>query len=235
MKKSTKITLGIVLAAMISSGGFVYASFNGVPWKKVQVAQELEKHVEKRYNTDVEVVDKYYNFKDGSYGATFKVQEDKKEFTFAAEKTGSGNYLDYYVEELWTSQLKEDSEPIIKQSFKNLPIESYDYIFIYGIADELQIKNDNIPNYKNVNSKLDLVLRLQDYWSEETKKKGINETYTLIQELKKRGIDNIGLIIYYKERSNEQDKGHFYGISFEAEDLKMVHTKEDVEKYFIEL
>ena len=49
------------------------------------------------------------------------------------------------------------------------------YIFIYGIADELQIKNDNIPNYKNVNSKLDLVLRLQDYWSEETKKKGINE------------------------------------------------------------
>ena len=142
---------------------------------------------------------------------------------------------DYYVEELWTSQLKEDSEPIIKQSFKNLPIESYDYIFIYGIADELQIKNDNIPNYKNVNSKLDLVLRLQDYWSEETKKKGINETYTLIQELKKRGIDNIGLIIYYKERSNEQEKGHFYGISFEAEDLKMVHTKEDVEKYFIEL
>ena len=235
MKRSTKITLGIVSAAIISFGGFVYTSFNGVPWKKVQVAQELEKHVEKKYNTEVEVVDKYYNFKDGSYAATFKVQEDKKEFTFDTEKTGSGNYLDYYVEELWKSQLKEDSEPIIKQCYKSLPIESYDYIFIYGIADELQIRSDNIPNYKKVNSELDLVLRLKDYWNEETKKKGINETYTLIQELKKKGIDNIGLTIYYKERAEEQEKGHFYGISFEPGDLKKVHTQENVEKYLIEL
>lgn len=234
MKRLTKITLGIVSAAMISFGGFVYVSFNGLPWKKVQVAQELEKHVEKKYNTDVEIVDKYYNFKDGSYAAKFKVQEDKKEFTFATEKTSSGNYLDYYVEELWTSQLKKESYPIIERSFKSLPIESYDYHFIYGIADELQIKSDNIPNYKKVNSKLDLVLRLQDYWSEETKKKGINETYTLIQELKKQGIDNIGLIIDYKERTEYQEKGHVYRIFFEAGDLKKVHTQEDVEKYFIE-
>ena len=202
--------------------------------EKVKVSQELEKHVENKYNINVEVVDKYYNFKDGSYGATFKVHGDQGEFTFNSDKVSSGKYLDYYVEELWKSQLKKESDPIIKRSFKSLPIESYDYFFIYGIADELQIKSDNIPNYKKVNSKLDLVLRLQDYWSEETKKKGINETYTLIQELKKKGIDNIGLIIYYKERSDEQEKGHFYGISFEAGDLKMVHTKEDVEKYFIE-
>ena len=134
-------------------------------------------------------------------GLHLKYKKIKRNLHLLAEKMGSGNYLDYYVEELWTSQLKEDSEPIIKQSFKSLPIESYDYIFIYGIADELQIKSDNIPNYKKVNSKLDLVLRLQDYWSEETKEKGINETYTLIQELKKKGIDNIGLTIYYKERS----------------------------------
>ena len=234
MKKSTKIILCIVSATMIAFGGFVYVSFNGLPWKKVQVAQELEKHVEKKYNTDIQIVDKYYNFKDGSYAATFKVQEDKKEFTFATGKTSSGNYLDYYVEELWASQLKKESYPIIKRSFKSLPIESYDYSFIYGIADELQIKSDNIPNYKKVNSELNLVLRLQDYWSEETKKKGINETYTLIQELKKQGIDNIGLIIDYKERAEEQEKGHIYRIFFEAGDLKKVHTQEDVEKYLIE-
>ena len=48
MKKSTKVTLGIVSAAVISFGGFVYVSFNGVPWGKVKVSQELEKHVENK-------------------------------------------------------------------------------------------------------------------------------------------------------------------------------------------
>lgn len=233
MKKSTKVTLGIVSAVVIAFGGFEYVSFNGVPWEKVKVSQELEKHIENKYNINVEVVDKYYNFKDGDYGAKFTVHGDQEEFTFNSDKVDDGKYLDYYVEELWTSQLKKESYPIIKRSFKSLPIESYDYNFIYGIADELQIKSDNIPNYKKVNSKLDLVLRLQDYWSEETKKKGINETYTLIQELKKQGIDNIGLIIDYKERTEEQEKGLIYRIFFEAGDLKKVHTQEDVEKYLI--
>ena len=233
MKKSIKVTLGIVSAAVIAFVGFGYVSFNGVLWEKVKVSQELEKHVENKYNINVEVVDKYYNFKDGKYGAIFKVHGDQGGFTFNSDKVSDGEYWDYYVEELWKSQLKKESEPIVKHSFKSLPIVSYDYFFIYGIADELQIKSDNIPNYKKVNSKLDLVLRLQDYWSEETKKKGINETYTLIQELKKKGIDNIGLTIYYKERSDEQEKGPFYGISFEVGDLKMVHAKEDIEKYFI--
>ena len=142
--------------------------------------------------------------------------------------------MDYYVEELWTSQLKKESYPIIKRSFKSLPIESYDSNFIYGIADELQIKSDNIPNYKKVNSKLGLVLRLQDYWNEETKNKGINETYTLIQEFKKKGIDDIGLIVNYKLREGEQEMGHIYRVFIEAGDLKKVHTREDVEKYLIE-
>ena len=234
MKKLIKVTLGIISAAVIAFGGFGYVSFNGVPWEKVKVSQELEKHVENKYNINVEVVDKYYNFKDGSYGAMFKVHGDQREFTFNSHKVSNGEYWDYYVEELWKSQLNKESYPIIKRSFESLPIESYDYFFIYGIADELQIESNDIPNYKKVNSKLDLVLRLQDYWSEETKKKGINETYMLIQELKKKDIDNIGLAIYYKEGSDEQEKEHFYGISFEAGDLKMVHTKEDIEKYFIE-
>ena len=234
MKKSIKIILWIGLAAIISFAGYLYFSFNGVPWKKVQVAQEIEKHVEKKYNTDVEVVDTYYNFKFGNYGATFKAQKDNIEFTFDTEKTRSGNYLDYYVEALWASQLKEDSEPIIKQSFESLAIESYDYHFTYGIATDLQIKSDHIPNYKTVNSQLDLVLRLKNYWSEETKKKGIDATFTFIQELKKKGIDNIGLRIYYKEKVEEQKNWNYYGISFDPGDLKKVQTQKDVENYLIE-
>ena len=63
-----------------------YVSFNGVPWKKNTVAQELEKHVENKYNIHVEVVEKYYNFKDGSYGAKFKVDGEQGEFTFNSDK-----------------------------------------------------------------------------------------------------------------------------------------------------
>ena len=123
---------------------------------------------------------------------------------------------------------------MIKHSFVSLPIESYDCSYIYGIAADLKIKSDNIPNYKKVNSQLDLVLRLQDYWSEETKEKGIDETYSFIQELKRSGIDNIGLRIYFKERAEEQEKGNFYGLSFEAGELKQVQTQEDVEKHFFD-
>ena len=136
MEKSIKIISYIGLAAIILFVGYLYISFNGVPWRKAQVAQEIEKHVEKKYNTDVEVVDKYYNFKFGNYGATFKAQVDNTEFIFETEKTNSGKYLDYYVEALWASQLKADSEAIIKQSFESLVIESYDYHFTYGMADK---------------------------------------------------------------------------------------------------
>lgn len=229
MKTSIKIIWWIGLAVIIFIVGYLYISFNGVPWKKNQVAEEIEKHVENKYNTDVELVDKYYNFKFSSYGATFQAQVDNIEFTFDTEKTTSGVYLDYYVEALWASQLKADSEPIIKQSFKSLPIESYDYHFTYGMADALHIKSDHIPNYKEVNSDLLLVIRLKNYWSEETKNKGINETYTFIQELKKNGIDNIGLMIRYKEK--EEEPWEFYGISFNPGDLKKVQTEKDVEKY----
>ena len=121
---------------------------------------------------------------------------------------------------------------MIKHSFESLPIESYDCFYIYGIAADLKIKSDNIPNYKKVNSQLDLVLRLQDYWSEETKEKGIDETYSFIQELKRNGIDNIGLRIYFKERAEEQEKGDFLWISFEAGDLKQVQTQGRCRKTF---
>ncbi len=234
MKTSIKIMLGIALAAMILIVGYLYILFNGVPWKKLQVAEEIEKHIENKYNTDVKVVDKYYNFKFGSYGATFQAQVDNMGFTFDTEKT-DGKYYDYFVEALWASQLKADSEPIIKQSFKSLPIESYDYHFTYGIANALHIKSDHIPNYKTVNSDLVLVIRLKNYWSEETKKKGIIETYTFIQELKKNGIDNIGLSIQYKEKEKEPQKWKFYSISFDPGDLKKVQTEKDVENYLMEL
>ena len=82
--------------------------------------------------------------------------------------------------------MKADSEAIIKQSFESLVIESYDYHFTYGMADALQIKSDNITNYNTVNSEIVLVIRLKNYWSEETKKKGIDETYTFIRTKKER-------------------------------------------------
>ena len=233
MKKSIKIIKYIGLAAIILFVGYLYISWNGVPWREARVAQEIEKHVEKKYNTDVEVVDKYYNFKFGNYGATFKAQVDNTEFIFDTEKTNSGKYLDYYVEALWASQLKADSEPIIKKSFDSLAIESYDYHFTYGMADDLQIKSDHIPNYKTVNSEIDLVIRLKNYWSEETKKKGIYETYTFIQELKKKGIDNIGLRILYKENLEEQQ--NTYGISLNPGDLEKVQIQKDVENYLFGL
>ena len=235
MKKTTIIFLSIGLAVIIAVAGFIYVTFNGVPWKKTQVVQELEQYIENKYNTDVEVVDSYYNFKFSSYGATFKGQDDQIEFTFETEKTNSGNYLDYYVEGLWAGQLREDSEPLVKQSFNHLSIESFDYHFIYGIADELQIKSDNIPNYKAVDSQLSLAINLNDYFNEETKEKGIRATYSLIQQLKKKEIDNIAVFINYNLTSEEKKIGKNYRIFIDVGYLKHIKTEEDLEIYLVEL
>ena len=108
MKKIIIVTLSIILAAVVVFIGYGYVSFNGVPWKKNTVARELEKHVENKYNIHVEVVEKYYNFKDGSYGAEFKVDGGHGEFTFNSDKLRDGKYSDYYIEALWQSQLKKE-------------------------------------------------------------------------------------------------------------------------------
>ena len=52
-------------------------------------------------------------------------------------------------------------------------------------------------------------------------------------ELKKKGIDNIGLRIRYKENVEEQH--NFYGISLNPGDLKKVQLQKDVENYLFGL
>ena len=122
MNKTIKIILLIVFTGIIGIGFYAYTSFNGVPWKKAQVAKELERYIENQYNTDVEVVDKFYNFKFDHYGADFKGTHDESEFIFRAAKTFRG-INDYYIEGLWEWQLREVAEPIVHDYIERLSID----------------------------------------------------------------------------------------------------------------
>lgn len=233
MKKTFILFLTIAIALILIFFSLIYVTFNGIPWKKGQVAKELEQYVETKYNTDVELVEHFYDFKFGSYGATFQGQEGQSTFTFTAEKVDRDHYLDYYVEELWRSQLKKDTEPIIKAYKNRLSIKSYDYLFIYGIANDLQIKGENIPNYKEVDSELNLLIELNHPWNEDLKEQDISETYAFITELKKNGIDNIGLTVNYKFQEGNQGKD--YRIMIDPGEFNNIQAPSDIEKYLVEL
>lgn len=226
MNKTIKIILLIVFTGIIGIGFYAYTSFNGVPWKKAQVAKELERYIEDQYNTDVEVVDKFYDFKFDHYGAEFKGTHDETEFIFRAEKTFRG-INDYYIEGLWEWQLRGDTEAILEEYQDRLDIDFYDYIYNYGIAEELKIDPENIPHYSEVDSQLEIIMHLKDEWNEESRDRDIGEVYSFINELKENGIENIGLMVNSKM---EKGKPTYY-ISIPPGEFNKIQSPSDLEKY----
>lgn len=226
MKKTLRIIFLVVLAFIIGIAIFVYTSFTGLPWKKTQTANELETILEEKYGTDVEVLESYYNFKSGGYGAKFKGKHGETDFTFFAEKT-SGYIYEYYIEGLWEWQLRGDTEAILEEYQDRLDIDFYDYIYNYGIAEELKIDPVNIPHYSEVDSQLEIIMHLKDEWNEESRDRDIGEVYSFINELKENGIENIGLMVNSKM---EKGKPTYY-ISIPPGEFNKIQSPSDLEKY----
>ena len=226
MNKTIKIILLIVFTGIIGIGFYAYTSFNGVPWKKAQVAKELERYIEDQYNTDVEVVDKFYNFKFDHYGAEFKGTHDETEFIFRAEKTFRGiNH--YYIEGLWEWQLREVAEPIVHDYIERLSIDDYSFLYLGGIAKDLNIQPDDIPHYTELDSQLDLIIHLDYVWDEQNKENGLDGAYSFIKELKNNGVESVNLMIV----SQWREEGHTYTLKVKPGELKNIQTRSDVENY----
>lgn len=101
---------------------YIYASFNGLPWKKESVAKKLESYVEEKYGIEVELKEKFYNFKDGSYGAKF-VLKDNDKITFLVYQYHTGTLSDEYPEAVWSKEVLDDVTPVLKQSFPTLNVK----------------------------------------------------------------------------------------------------------------
>lgn len=198
----------------------------GLPWKKEKVAMELKQYVEEKYDIEVELEESYYNFKDKSYGATF-VLKNEQSISFSAEKNRSGELDDYYPEAVWVNEVKNDVTPILKQSFPSFSIEDFLVNSVYGMGDEL-VKGKEIPSYKDVYTGTSINAYFRDNWTNETEQKLLKESYAFISSLKEKGVRNIDLNLYLKEK-NDGDVN--FVISIKGQDFNKIESEEDLKKF----
>ena len=223
-----KTLLKIFAVLAICVVGFFYVSFFGLPWKKVTVAKELEQYIEKKYAIDVDVKDRYYNFKDGSYGAIFV--ETTQQIDFTVEKISNDDILDYYAEAVWVEQVTVDTAPIIEKSFPSFTVKEPYISPVYGIGNDLTVTKD-IPNYRDVNTMVSLILRFEETRTKQTEEVLVTELFAFIQALQQVGIENVGITVYLDEEESPERKPKTFSISFEGHDLKNIHSEQQLQKF----
>lgn len=226
MKKPLLISLALLV---IGSLLFVYFSFSGLPWKKISVGKELRSYVEDKYDIQVTKIDNHYNFKYGSYESTFQVN-NKSTFEFQAEKLSNGEFTDNYVEEYWVNQAEKELSPLIEKSFPSLSKKDYSVGAVYGVASDLGI-TDVIPNYKDVNSALDLRIDFDEYPTKENKEALTKETLLFLSDLRKLGADRVGLILSLEKGAEDQADRQAFFYSFDHEEVTSIKTEKDLLPY----
>ncbi|MCA1029588.1 hypothetical protein LCL95_00920 [Bacillus timonensis] len=221
-----KISLIITGIGLILSAGFVYTSFFGTPWGKYFTAKKLHAQVEEKYDIQVEISDRYYNFKDGKYGARFTVLDGEyKGLTFSGESYSSQTLYDYYPEAVWKKQLSDEVSPTLNQLFPNPEFIAIDGV--YGIGQDLQIEKD-IPHFTEIESRFFIAVHLTKEWSEKTEAETIEKTYRLVSLLQEKDIQNVEVTIYFEVLD---DSKHMNFINIPATELNNIKQKEDIKKY----
>lgn len=161
MSRRLKIFLSGILGMIIIVTLFFYFSLYGLPIKKSSIANTVQKHLEEKYETNVELVGAVYNFQDKNYGGVFKIDD----IEFYAEKISKkdGEFLDTYPQEIWTRQIVTDYKDVYKKVFPRairIQANFNDYV-------EPIIEGPKIPRYDEIDSSLTLNLTIDEALKEE--------------------------------------------------------------------
>ncbi|MBM7362068.1 hypothetical protein [Priestia taiwanensis] len=208
----------IFVTAIILYWGWFYVSFNGLPWKKYVIANELKEHVEQKYNIETTIEERYYTFKKPSYGVRLSEKGKNETFTFTADKVGD-ELLDSYLQHVWASQINEDMQPIVEKHMTNVhkhtahPSSHIEYNYT-GV----------IPLYKDVNEQLQYHILLKKVDEEVT----LTQLFHVIDEMKKKDIRNVHL---YVGSQTLPPKASFKTLDIPGNELDNIKTKEDILKY----
>lgn len=216
--------LFIGFAVLIIIGTIVSYFILGNPITRNTVSVELQDYLEDKYDEKFVLIDVYYNFKDGSYGAEF---EDKSGISFNAEKLHS-SYSDYYVENLWTTQLEKEVDSTLKNNLPSLSIEEINYNFVYGIANDLKVDPNKIPNYKDVDSELSIMIKISGEFKNEHKAQYLKEILNTLSILKKNEI-YVDFNVYFKSHNEE---GKSYNINIESHQINEIDSLKKLDEYF---
>ncbi|WP_157796194.1 YfjL-like protein [Bacillus xiapuensis] len=145
MKKRKRKVILAGLIILIFLSGFTYSYFKGTPWKKRQVAKELERYLEERYEQSFVLKSTFFNAEERQYGAVFSPKNDQSMAFNAREDGEKQTYSDDYPEGVWQREFQEDIESAVRKNFPNMT----DWFVgtAYGQSAEL-VKGPAIPTYQ---------------------------------------------------------------------------------------
>ncbi|WP_042348327.1 YfjL-like protein [Bacillus massiliigorillae] len=229
MKK--KIVWGSFLVAIIAICLLIFISLFGNPIKKYTVSRELLNKLEEKYDEKFTLVKSSYYWKVGTYGGVYQPEKNKN-IHFTAEKYHTGNFSDYYPEEIWLYDMEKELIPKAKEIFSD-----YDQVeasTVWGIGSD-EAKEGRIPTYKDISNgdALQIIIRAKVDYTDVNKEVVEQKIFTLVQFLKEKS-NTVGLMVAFdspKEAANKEDG--FYNIA--GQNIRDINNVSDINKYFIEL
>ncbi|USK57774.1 hypothetical protein LIS82_27775 (plasmid) [Cytobacillus solani] len=229
MKK--KIVWGSFVVGIIAICIFLFISFFGNPIKKYTVSRELINKLEEKYDEKFTLVKSSYNWKFGTYGGVYQ-PEKHKNIQFTAEKYQTGNFSDYYPEEIWLYEMEKELIPKAKEIFSD-----YDQVeasTVWGIGSD-EVKEGSIPTYKDISKgdALQIIIRAKVAYTDVNKEEVEQQIFTLVQFLKEKS-NTVGLMVAFDspEAAANNESG-FYNIT--GQNLRDISNVSDIKKYLIEL
>lgn len=124
MKKIILLTLAVLLLAVIL---FFYISFNGNFISKMIAKSKVQQYVEEMYeNQNKQLVDSYYNFKDGQYTFNYEIYNNtiRSNYSFSIggpffPKGTIFSYLEYEsMDEALTESFQKDGEKWLEEQLR---------------------------------------------------------------------------------------------------------------------
>ena len=100
-----KLLWGSFLVAILGICLFIFISSFGNPIKEYSVSREILIKLEEKYDEKFTLVKSSYYWKSGTYGGVY-IPEKNKNIQFTAEKYRTGNFSDYYPEEIWLYEME---------------------------------------------------------------------------------------------------------------------------------
>ncbi|MED3554096.1 hypothetical protein [Cytobacillus praedii] len=228
MKK--KIVWGSFLVGIIAICIFLFISFFGNPIKKYTVSRELINKLEEKYDEKFTLVKSSYNWKFGTYGGVYQ-PEKHKNIQFTAEKYQTGNFSDYYPEEIWLYEMEKELIPKAKEIFSD-----YDQVeasTVWGIGSD-EVKEGSIPTYKDISKgdALQIIIRAKVAYTDVNKEEVEQQIFTLVQFLKEKS-NTVGLMVAFDSPEAANNESGFYNIA--GQNLRDISNVSDIKKYLIEL
>lgn len=181
MMKKRKVFLLIILMTGIAFIITVYLFFQGLPWKKVAVAKELEHYLDKKYEQEFILKEKYYNFKDGRYGGIFYLKNEPSLEFNADEGYSENKYEDTFPGVVWAEQLNEDIDAFYKDIYPEIHLFDTDYVIDTKID---MVKGPYIPRYDTVDALLSVSFTINKPFADSDKE--WKQHASLLQELQRR-------------------------------------------------